>query len=148
MPNAVTSRPGCWPTPAQLLLLRAALWRGEDALAAWTEWAAHADLDRLDEGSHRLLPLVYTNLHALGLAHPWLNRLKGLKRRTWYENRLLFHHMLPVAQAFESAAIKTLALKGPALATLYYPDLGARPEQQHITRRPARVLCRTGSSEI
>lgn len=121
--------PGYWPTPQQLLLLRAALWQGSAALSAWSEWAKQADLDGLDLGSFRLLPLVYTNLQSLGLDHPWMSRLKGVKRRAWYANRLLFHRMRPVLDAFESAGLKTLVLKGPALATLYYPDLGARPMQ-------------------
>ncbi len=117
----------CWPTPDQLLLLRAALWQGQPALAAWAEWTEGHDIDTVDVGSHRLLPLVYTNLRALGVEHPLLGRLKGLHRRTWYENRLLFHHMIPLVQAFEAAGIQTLILKGPALASLTYPDLGARP---------------------
>ena len=70
MQDASFSRSGCWPSLQQLLLLRAALWQGAAALAAWSEWADSADLDRIDNGSQRLLPLVYANLHALGLEHP------------------------------------------------------------------------------
>src|SRR5262249_19250137 len=55
-----------WPTSSQVLLLRAALGRGPDALEAWNEWKSRHDLieTELDHGSFRLLPLVYKNLVA------------------------------------------------------------------------------------
>jgi hypothetical protein len=76
---------GVWPTAEQELLLRAALWSGERAIAAWLEWASRVDVvnDLVDEGSFRLLPLVYRNLDRVGLAGPSMSRLKGVYRHSW-----------------------------------------------------------------
>jgi len=50
---------GCWITKQQRLLLRAALLSGQDAIHAWENWIANVDIDRIDTGSYRLLPLLY-----------------------------------------------------------------------------------------
>jgi hypothetical protein len=56
-----------------------------------------------------------------------MGMLKGMRRRAWYENRLLFRRLAPVIEMLHRAAIPTLLLKGAALALLYYPDPGLRP---------------------
>ena len=38
---------GCWPSPLQEELLRAALLPGEAAVKAWEHWSAAVDLDEL-----------------------------------------------------------------------------------------------------
>ena len=88
------SQAGPWPNPQQELLLRAALLEGEAALSAWQQWQAEADLDHLDYGSFRLLPLLYQNLQRHQIKHPWLPTLKGIHRRTWYQNQLRLQSLL------------------------------------------------------
>jgi hypothetical protein len=117
----------CWPTHEQALLLRAALLSGQPALNAWEQWEHSVDIDHLDQGSHRLLPLLYRNLQTLGVEHPLIGRFKGVYRRTWYENQLLFNNMFKVLRMFHDAGIKTMVLKGAALVLLYYKDYGLRP---------------------
>ena len=56
-----------------------------------------------------------------------MGMLSGIRRRAWYENRLLFRRLAPVIEMLHRAAIPTLLLKGAALALLYYPDPGLRP---------------------
>ena len=76
------------PSPTQLLLLQASLWRGERAFSAWTEWRhREPDLDTLDEGSYRLLPLLYRNLGPELAGNPDAGRLKGVYRRSWAANQ-------------------------------------------------------------
>ena len=118
---------GFRPTARQELLLRAALLPTAEAGAAWSEWATDSAMDNLDEGSYRLLPLVYRNLKAQGIQHRLMGTLKGLYRRAWYENQLLFHRTAGVLESLRKAGIPTLLLKGAALALEYYKDLGARP---------------------
>src|SRR5262249_8973678 len=67
---------GLWPTSSQVLLLRAALGRGPEALEAWSEWKSRHDLieTELDHGSFRLLPLVYKNLAAQETSEPQMPR--------------------------------------------------------------------------
>ena len=120
---------GCWPTPLQELLLKATLLKTSVALQAWQEWFGQEGLDRLDNGSYRLLPLAYRNLQSLGYQDPVLMKLKGVNRRAWCENHLVFRRMAPVLGAFHNAGISTLLLKGAALTLLHYRDFGLRPMQ-------------------
>jgi hypothetical protein len=118
---------GSWPLPRQVLLLRAALLSGEAALSAWSRWREAADLDAIDSGSYRLLPLLWHNLAAHGVTDPILDRCRGIFRHTWSKNQLLLHRVAPVLRELTEAGIGILVLKGGAMATLYYPTLGTRP---------------------
>lgn len=118
---------GCFPIPAQTLLLRAALIQDQAAVAAWCEWQTRVDYDALDWGSYRLIPLVYRNLKSLGVEEGSLGRLRGIHRRTWYKNNLILNEATRLVHDFHAAGIPTLILKGVALAQLYYSDLGLRP---------------------
>lgn len=120
---------GCWPTPLQELLLKATLLKTDEALQAWREWFGQDGLDRLDSGSYRLLPMTCRNLQRLGYQDPVLMRLRGVNRRAWCENHLLFRRVAPVLAMFHKAGISTLLLKGAALTLLHYRDFGLRPMQ-------------------
>lgn len=121
-PNA-----SCWPTGEQELLLRASLLQGYEAVDAWHQWRAGADIDRLDPGSFRLLPLLYRNLHTHQVEDPWMGKIKGIYRATWYRNQMRFRTAADLLRALHDAGIQTMILKGAALALLYYKDLGLRP---------------------
>jgi hypothetical protein len=116
-----------FPTPEQELLVRAALLTGSAGLDAWQQWKSRVDFETLDEGSQRLLPLLYTNLHAHGIDDPLIGRLKGFYRLTWYKNQTLFHEIEAPLRAFHDAGIPTMLLKGAALTLRYYQDYGMRP---------------------
>jgi hypothetical protein len=120
---------GCWPTPLQELLLKATLLKTDEALQAWEEWYSQDGLERLDNGSYRLLPMTYRNLQKLGYEDPVLMKLRGINRRAWCENHLLFRRMSPALAMFHQAGIPTLLLKGAALTLLHYRDFGLRPMQ-------------------
>lgn len=115
------------PSREQEYLLRAALWRGEEALESWHAWKAQADMDRLDTASDRLLPLVYRNLRNHHARDPAVEQLRAHYLRTWYANQLSFDALAQVAAAFERAGIRTMLLKGAALTLSYYRDYGVRP---------------------
>jgi hypothetical protein len=118
---------GCFPTLGQELLLRAAFLQDQNAMDAWHVWKAHADLNRIDYGSYRLLPLVYQNLKNLDAQDEWMGRLRGIHRNTWYKNNLLMGELASLLREFRTVKIPTLVLKGAALALLYYRDPGLRP---------------------
>ncbi len=119
--------PAFVPSREHECLLRAALWRGEDALESWREWTSQVDMDRLDVASERLLPLVYRNLRSNDAARdPAIEQLKPHYLRTWYANQLSFDAMAQVVDAFDRAGIRTMLLKGTALTLLYYRDDGLR----------------------
>ena len=49
------------PTDDQELLLKAALFKGQAAKEAWKKWDAKNQIEQIDYGSYRLIPLqAYT----------------------------------------------------------------------------------------
>lgn len=118
---------GCWPTPQQKLLLRAALWQNADGLAAWEEWKNSVDVERLDHGSTRLLPLLHQNLKAQGIDDPLMARFKSVSRYYWYQNQMMFGQAALLLRQLEDAGIKTMILKGAALISLHYKNISLRP---------------------
>lgn len=125
--TSVILEAGCFPSPPQLLLLRAALLKDEAAIMAWREWQTHMDFDSLDWGSYRLMPLVYRSLKSQGIEDGTMGRLRGIHRRTWYKSNLILGEATALVRDFRAAGIPTLMLKGIVLALLYYRDLGLRP---------------------
>jgi hypothetical protein len=115
------------PTPEQEFLLRAALLSGSAGLDAWKQWRASVDFESLDAGSQRLLPLLYMNLQRQLIDDPLMGRLKGFYRLTWYKNQALFHEIEALLCALHEAGIRTMLLRGAALALLYYQNYGLRP---------------------
>ena len=75
MLNASTS-----PLPGKqdTLLLRAALLTGRPALDVFSKWRKTLDLDALDFGSQRVLPLLVNNLRAHGVDDPIMQRFRGV----------------------------------------------------------------------
>lgn len=115
------------PTRQQELLLRASLMQGKDAIDAWNELKLSVDIEKIDRGSLRMLPLLYRNMQAMGINDPLMSMFKGVYRRTWYENQILYHFMSDLLRAFHEAGIWTLILKGAALVIHHYKDHGLRP---------------------
>jgi hypothetical protein len=120
-------RPDFWPNRQQELLLTAALADGETAIRAWQDWQSHEAIERADEGSARLMPLVYFNLTRLGLRDPSVVPLKEAFIRTRYANKLRLKRLEALLSLFESRDIPTLLLKGVALTLQVYRDPGLRP---------------------
>ncbi len=118
---------GCWPNELQELLLKAALFEGEAAGEAYSEWRGRGGLEALDVGSYRLLPLVGHNLARRGFAHRDMGLLRGLRRKTWSENRMLFASLAPTVNMIQKAGIPVVLLKGAPLVLRYYDNPGLRP---------------------
>jgi hypothetical protein len=135
----------CLATPRQELLLKAALLSGKEALDAWKKWQEKINWEEhLDQGSFRLLPLLYTNLHKHGLDDPVMGKLKGIYRNAWSKNQTLFHEMAKVIECLQNAGIKTILLKGASLSLLYYKNNGARPMADIdvlVPMKQARAAC-------
>lgn len=127
MYKTLGERGGCWPTPLQELLLKAIVLHDNAAHSAWKEWISSVEVENLDWGSYRLLPLLYRNLNELGINDPVMKKFKGVYRYTWCKNQVLFAAVSRLLRSFNEAGIKTMALKGPALVLLNYGDYGLRP---------------------
>lgn len=118
---------GNTPAAEQLLVLHAALGEPPAALQAWQRWRGVVDFDEIDHGSTRLLPLVYRNLGPDSFDPEVAGRLKGLYRRSWSHNQLLFRRAAEAIAVLEAKGIDTLVIKGASLALLSYGDVGVRP---------------------
>lgn len=123
----MSERLGNRPTAEQLLVLHAGLDPAPAAAAAWQSWRAAVEFDDVDHGSTRLLPLVYRNLGAAAFDAEVAGRLKGLYRRSWSHNQLIFKRAAEAIALLERAGIETLVIKGASLALLSYGDVGVRP---------------------
>ena len=144
MKSAASQSGGSWPEPQHELLLRAALLDRAPSVDALRQLERQVDLDHLDSGANRLLPLLYRALRRHGLDHPWLGRLKGVYRYTWTQNQLLFYAATRILGALREAGIPTLALKGMALTFGYYRDAGLRPMEDIdvlVPRAQAEAAC-------
>jgi len=129
------------PTAEQELLLRACLLRDEAGLEAYREWARRVDVETLDYGSFRMLPLLYRNLQRLGLETSVLDKFKGAYRQTHYQNKLAFYRVVMLLKQLARAEIDTLVLKGAALIPLYYGEAGVRPMMDFdLAVRPEQAL--------
>src|ERR1039457_4533830 len=93
-----TSRVGL--TVKDVHLLRAALLDGPAAASAFAAWRDGLDMNDIDYGWSRLLPLVQRNLARSGIDDPWLPRMQGIRRLYWARNLTLLHRARPVLAAF------------------------------------------------
>lgn len=114
------------PTSEQRLLLRAALLEGDAGREAWTQWRTHADLDRLDAGSRRLLPQLYRNLPPEAAGDPLVEKLKGVYRHAWSANGVALQAAGRALGALAQAGVRTAVVDGTALVLRWYGDHGAR----------------------
>lgn len=127
-PHISASLPCSFATRDQELLLRASLLQGPDAVRAWRAWKSSVDLEgQFDNGSFRLLPLLYMNLGRLGIDDPFMNRLKGIYRQAWSKNQQLFFQISRIVRCLQEVGIRTIVLKGAALTVLAYRNHGVRP---------------------
>ncbi len=117
------------PSAPQRLLLQASLLGKEASLHAWKKWQETTDVDSVDVGSFRLLPLLYHNLTLHGIDEPSMQKYKGVYRYTWSKNQRLLFHIRELLRVFKEEKIPSTLLKGGALIPLYYRNLALRPMQ-------------------
>jgi hypothetical protein len=116
------------PTPAQHRLLVAALGSGEAARVAFVDWYETSGVERhIDRGSYRLLPLLYDTMQRAGLDHPFMGRLKGVNRRSWYDTQLVLVRSAAVLALLKGAGVPTMVSKGLPMALSFYAKPWLRP---------------------
>lgn len=86
-------------TPLHQLLVRAACGPSEEARNAWLRWCDEVDFDALDPVSERFVPLVVGRTGVVRPDDPLSGRARGLYRRAWAANEVLWHDVEPVLDA-------------------------------------------------
>jgi hypothetical protein len=102
------------PGKQDTLLLRAALLTGRPALDAFSKWRKTLDLNALDFGSQRVLPLLVNNLRTHGVDDPIMKRFRGVGRFAWYLNQVLIAVVRPVLNELNRSNTSFVLLKGIA----------------------------------
>lgn len=118
-----------WPSRTQEALLRLALAPEVDVEKSW-RGLQPLDIEKLEEGTFALLPLVYRRLQDAGVPESRLPRLAGIYRSNWVKNQLQLERLPSLLAALRGAGIKPLVVGGAAIATRYFPQLGLRPVPQ------------------
>lgn len=115
-------------TAQQALVLRAALGDPAEAHLAWDRLLGGSDeVPVLDQGSFRLLPLVYRHLGATGRPFAAEAVLRGIYRQAWYRNQIAAATTGQALAVLDAAGIGAMLLKGWAVVELGYREPGRRP---------------------
>jgi Uncharacterised nucleotidyltransferase len=115
------------PDPVQQRLCHAALGTGNGSVASFESAMKLCPIGHLEDGSSRLLPLVFRQLAAANWNGPELATLRGTHRHSWSTNQRLFAAARQIAAIFDAHNVNAVFLKGLPAAVLHYPDLGSRP---------------------
>jgi hypothetical protein len=127
--------------PIHERMLQAALLADGQAEKRWCALRDEIDLDTFwDSRALNFLPLVYRALVDEGSDHPDLPRLRGVHRKTWYDNQLRFRSLAPPLHALGAAGVDVIVLKGTAFAITTYGDMGLRHMRDcDLLVRPGQV---------
>ena len=114
-------------TAEHQLLIRATTADGARAIDAWREWHSRTNVDALDADSQWLLPLLFHNLHAQGVALNLLGRYRNVYRHNWYKNHLALQRARTAIDALEEGTGPVIVLGAAAMALRLGVAAGARP---------------------
>lgn len=116
------------PTWEQYELLRATLLPDRTAVAeSLRRWKATVRFDDIEIGALRMMPLLYRNLHRLGIDDELLPRLKGIYRQVWFRNQLILHQGMRALRALREERVPALVIAGGALIATVYDEAALRP---------------------
>lgn len=118
---------GHLPTSIQKLLLKTILGPEDKMVANWQNWQKQLNLDDIDHGSFRIIPMLHHVLRRQGVEGADIQRYHGVTRKVWYENKLIFHRTSELIKEWQAEGLQIAVLKGIPLAHTYYPDPALRP---------------------
>lgn len=91
--------------------------RAVEHFHAWNagiDWNGH-----LHYAEFRLMPQLYRNLAAQHVEHPLLGKLRGIARKAWYNNNLMFHELARTLRDLNADGVEMMLLYGGAMALRY-----------------------------
>jgi hypothetical protein len=108
-------------------LLRAVLLDGDVAVRAFEAWRPTLDLVTIPSAQQRLLPLLHENMTRLGIADPYLERFRGIRRYHWVRNLSALAIVRSLFAALDENHVPFIVLKGAAIVAAYLNDRSLRP---------------------
>lgn len=137
------SDPYFYPSKDELLLVKAGIGDNQRDVVShfqhWIDFHGFEDFrfderfvlplvyDRLEEGSKRLLPLVYSNFKRLRIDDEIVNQFAGYHRYTTFKNRMLKNELDGILHQLSKGGHHYYVRKGLVYLELFYGDYGARP---------------------
>ena len=115
------------PNDSERLLLQALLAEDESAVIAAKAWLDTVDLDDLNLGIQRMVPLLYFRMRVWGMQHPCRPKVKAIYQYYWLADKRLRHQTEEVINILSELATPLVILKGLALGSTVYPDTACRP---------------------
>jgi hypothetical protein len=139
----------CWPSPAQETLLRACFLTRDAAQQAFATWRTQIHTANIDDFSQRLLPLL---VHRMNPPDEEIAELGARVRLAqWEQNRRRMGVAAALQTTLAASEVECVFLKGIALLSRFYGDLGLRGmgDVDLLVRRrdvvaAARALLRDG----
>jgi len=129
---------GAWrPASGQEDLLEVVVGARGGAADAWRRWSAANDLESIDPGSARLLPLLMPRLDCLPPDDPARARIAGAYRRSFYHGNLVRARAARALRVMHAAGLPTLVIKGGVLGVAHYGDVALRPMNDFDALVPA-----------
>ena len=114
-------------SPANLLLLKAALLDKDAAIDAYRAWRPTLNFETISHGQQRILPLLQSNLTRFGIEDPLADRFRGIRRYFWVRNLKAMTFAQRVFAALDQSGVPFIVLKGAALVACYLADRSLRP---------------------
>ena len=114
-------------SPANLLLLKAALLDEDAAIAAYRAWRPTLDFATISLGQQRLLPLLQRNLMRFGIEDPLIDRFREIRRYFLVRNLKAMAFGQRVFATLDQIGVPFIVLKGAALIACYLADRSLRP---------------------
>ncbi len=115
------------PNASERMLLQALLAEDKTAVIAAKEWLDTVDLDAINHGIQRMVPLLYFRMRAWGMQHPSRSKAKAIYQYYWLMDKRLRHQTEEVINLLSALASPVVVLKGLALGSTVYPETACRP---------------------
>ncbi len=115
------------PNASESLLLQALLAEEETAVIAAKAWLDTVNLDAINHGILRMVPLLYFRMRAWDMQHPSRPKVKAIYQYYWLADKRLRHQAEAVINILSELAIPFVMLKGLALGSTVYPETACRP---------------------
>ena len=115
------------PTASEHLLLQALLAEDESAVIAAHAWLDTVELEAINQGVQRMVPLLYFRMRAWGMQHPLRPKVKVIYQYYWLADKRLRYQTEEVINILSGLASPLVLLKGLALGSTVYPDTACRP---------------------